>query len=108
MRALKSSGTGWIASATLNSLPCRSFEHTFRLHKVGTVDHPAADRKHARVWMCFKCGDYFLRVAVFFTRRCERRIDHRDLRGMDCQLAREAFAARRFGFGTQAIAVAEV
>jgi len=58
--------------------------------------------------MCLECGDDFLSVANVGGGRREGRVDDRHLRRVDCQLAREALAARRLGFGAQAVLVLEV
>ena len=56
-----------------------------------TVDHKSADRKHARVRMSLERGDDFLGMADLVFRGGERGVDDRDLRRVDCELARKPF-----------------
>ena len=64
IRASKPSGNRMHGFGHLLLLPCRPLENAPGLHKMRTVDHFAADRKHAGVGMCLERGDDLFGVAT--------------------------------------------
>jgi hypothetical protein len=68
---------------------------------VRAIDHPAADRQDSSVGLCLERGDNRFSLLDVVRGRSEGGIYDRHLRRMDRQLAREALAARGFGFVLQ-------
>src|SRR4051794_17205929 len=93
----------WISSGVAGS-----FVYFSGLRQMRGIDHLPADRKHARVGMCFERGNDGFCMADVFRRWRESRVDDRDLGGVNSELAGEAFSPGGLGFCLQAFLILEV